>query len=135
MLPNKDNSMALASPEMALRSHTFFLPMIANCYATLLYQNVMLSKRYSKPMNLHLFRRLTMIKHLFFFSTNTPRAIRVDIKSFLNATSTEPLEKYLGLPLSLAGGKNKLLLILNPKFRPNSMIRRASFCHKLVERS
>ena len=46
-------------------------------------------------------------QNLHFFSTNSPFALREDIRLFLNATSNVSLEKYLRLPLIIGRGKKQ----------------------------
>lgn len=42
-------------------------------------------------------QKINCDKTSIFFSTNTPRSLRENIRHFLNAIANEPLEKYLGL--------------------------------------
>ena len=46
-------------------------------------------------------------KTAIFFSKNTPMDMREEIRLYLNATSDEPIEKYLGLPPIIGRGKKQ----------------------------
>ena len=46
-------------------------------------------------------------KTAIFFSKNTPMDMREEIRLYLNATSDEPIEKYLGLPPNIGRGKKQ----------------------------
>ena len=52
-------------------------------------------------------QKINCEKSSIFFNTNTPSSTRDEIKMLLNTTSTEPFEKYVGLPPVIGRGKKQ----------------------------
>ena len=79
---------------------------------SLLFGNAYIFECHTIKEILHVFelasgQKINCNKTSIFFSTNTPLALREDIRRFLNSTANKPLEKYLGLPLIIGRGKKQ----------------------------
>ena len=78
----------------------------------LLFSNVSLSKCHTIKNILQVYelatgQKINCEKTSIFFSNNASPSLREEIRLFFNATSNVPLEKYLGLPPIIGGGKKQ----------------------------